>query len=446
MGPILDPVQSDTDLPQRVDVVIVGGGIIGVCAALFLARRGISVALCEKGVIGGEQSSRNWGWCRTIGRDLRELPLAMESLRLWSGMNALTERETGFRPAGIAYLCDDAKEVAQYETWLGNAQDRCRDYQQIARILAGSSVEQVAPGATRRYAGALHAPGDGRAEPQKAAPAIANAARRHGAAILTNCAVRGLDLAAGRVAGVVTEKGRIACSTVVLAGGAWSRLFSSTLGVTLPQLKVLSSVLRTNPIADGPETALWATGYGIRRRLDGGFTIANGHTTWADIVPDSFRFFFKFLPAMKMEWQSLRFRLGKRFLEEWSEASQLAPDRPTVFERVRILDPEPDTALSAGALATVAKTFPALQGATVAQHWAGLIDVTPDAVPVISPADSVPGFFIATGFSGHGFGIGPGAGRLVADLVSGDTPVADPAPFRLSRFLDGSKIRVESGF
>jgi glycine/D-amino acid oxidase-like deaminating enzyme len=446
VGPILDPVPSDAGLPQRVDVVIVGGGIIGVCAALFLARRGVSVALCEKGAVGGEQSSRNWGWCRTIGRDLRELPLAMESLRLWGGMNALTEAETGFRPAGIAYLCDDAKEVAQYETWLGNAQDRCRDYQHTARILTGSSVDQVAPGSTKRYAGALHAPGDGRAEPQKAAPAIANAARRHGATILTGCAVRGLDLAAGRVAGVVTEKGRIACSTVVLAGGAWSRLFSSTLGVTLPQLKVRSSVLRTNPIAGGPETALWATGYGIRRRSDGGFTIANGQTTTADIVPDSFRFFFRFLPAVRMEWKALRFRLGKRFLEEWSEASQLAPDRPTVFERVRILDPEPDAALSAGALATVAKTFPTLKGATIAQHWAGLIDVTPDAVPVISPVESVPGFFIATGFSGHGFGIGPGAGRLVADLVSGDTPVANPSPFRLSRFSDGSKIRVESGF
>ena len=285
--------------------------------------------------------------------------------------------------------------------------------QHIARILAGSALDQVAPGSTKRYAGALHAASDGRAEPQKAAPAIANAARRHGATILTGCAVRGLDLAAGRVAGVVTEKGRIACSNVVLAGGAWSRLFCSTLGVTLPQLKVLSSVLRTNPIKGGPETALWATGYGLRRRLDGGFTIANGQTTTADIVPDFFRFFSQFLPALKQEWTALRFRLGKRFLEEWREPSQLAPDRPTVFERVRILDPEPDKALSAGALATVAKAFPALRGATVAQHWAGMIDVTPDAVPVISPVDSVPGFFMATGFSGHGFGIGPGAGRLV---------------------------------
>jgi glycine/D-amino acid oxidase-like deaminating enzyme len=446
LGPVLDPVQSDPALPARVDVVIIGGGIIGASAALFLARRGISVALCEKGVIGGEQSSRNWGWCRTIGRDLRELPLAMEAVRLWSGMNALVEGETGFRPAGIAYLCDDAAEVARYESWLTKAADHCRDYQHIARIVPASALDSVTPGSTRRYAGALLSPTDGRAEPQKAAPAIASGARRHGAAILTGCAVRALDIAAGRVAGVVTEKGRIACSSVVLSGGAWSRLFCSTIGLALPQLKVMGSVLRTNPIAGGPETALWASGYGIRRRLDGGFNIANGSSSQVDIVPDSFRFFFQFLPELKAEWKSLRLRLGKRFLEEWREPGQLAPDRPTVFERVRMLDPEPEVALSEGALATVKAVFPALQGATIAQHWAGLIDVTPDTVPVISPMDSLPGFFIATGFSGHGFGIGPGAGRLVADLVAGETPVVDPAPFRLSRFFDGSKIQLEGGF
>jgi hypothetical protein len=175
---------------------------------------------------------------------------------------------------------------------------------------------------------------------------------------------------------------------------------------------VLSSVLRTKPGRGRPETALWRPATASA----GGWMAASpsptAHTTWADIVPDSFRFFFQFLPVLKHEWTSLRLRFGKRFFEEWSEGAQLAPDRPTVFERVRILDPKPDQALSAGALATVAKTFPTLQGATVAQHWAGMIDVTPDAVPVISPVDSVPGFFIATGFSGHGFGIGPGAGRL----------------------------------
>ncbi|HWA48885.1 MAG TPA: FAD-binding oxidoreductase [Dongiaceae bacterium] len=432
-------------MPPRADVVVIGGGIIGVCASLFLARRGISVALCEKGEIGGEQSSRNWGWCRTIGRDLREVPLALEALRLWPGMNQLVEAETGFRAAGIAYLCDDAAEVTQYESWLAKAEDHCRDFQKVARILRPDELDGIIPGATRRYAGAHYAPTDGRAEPQKAAPAIANAARRAGAAILTQCAVRGLDIAAGRVAGVVTEKGRIACSSVVLAGGAWSRLFCATFGVALPQLKVLASVLRTDPIEGGPEAALWESHFGLRRRSDGGYNVANGSSSLVDIVPDSFRFFSKFLPSLKHEWKSLRFRLGSRFAEEWQASSQLAPDRTTIFERVRVLDPEPERKLSEDALNQVKTVFPALRDATVAQHWAGLIDVTPDAVPVISAVESLPGCFIATGFSGHGFGIGPGAGRLVAELVSGDRPVVDPTPYRLSRFFDGSPIQFDRG-
>src|SRR6476661_5203071 len=118
MSPPVDNVQSDPAVPPRAGVVIIGGGIIGVCTALFLAEKGHAVALCEKGRIGGEQSSRNWGWCRTMGRDAREIPLAIESLRLWRGMNARTGRETGFRQPGIAYLCETEQEVATQEAWL----------------------------------------------------------------------------------------------------------------------------------------------------------------------------------------------------------------------------------------------------------------------------------------------------------------------------------------
>ena len=115
MSPPVDNVQSDPAVPARAGVVIIGGGIIGVCTALFLAEKGHSVVLCEKGRIGGEQSSRNWGWCRTMGRDAREIPLAVESLRLWRGMNLRVGRETGFRQAGIAYLCETEKEIAAQE-------------------------------------------------------------------------------------------------------------------------------------------------------------------------------------------------------------------------------------------------------------------------------------------------------------------------------------------
>ncbi|MBN8909584.1 MAG: FAD-binding oxidoreductase, partial [Rhodospirillales bacterium] len=88
MSPPVDPVRSDPALPERTDVLVIGGGIIGVSTALYLAEKGHAVTLCEKGRIGGEQSSRNWGWCRTMGRDVREIPLALESLRQWRGMNS----------------------------------------------------------------------------------------------------------------------------------------------------------------------------------------------------------------------------------------------------------------------------------------------------------------------------------------------------------------------
>src|SRR5207248_8490872 len=125
MAPRVDPVRSDEVLPTRADVVIVGGGIIGTSAALFLAEKGISVALCEKGHIAGEQSSRNWGWCRKMARDPRELPLIIESLRLWESMNPRVGAETGFRTSGIMYLAESQADLAKYEGWL----DHAREYQ-----------------------------------------------------------------------------------------------------------------------------------------------------------------------------------------------------------------------------------------------------------------------------------------------------------------------------
>ena len=252
MSPPVDPVRSDPELPARTGVLVIGGGIIGVSTALCLAEKGHAVTLCEKGRIGAEQSSRNWGWCRAMGRDIREIPLALESLRQWRDMNARVGAETGFRQAGIVYVAETEQELATHAAWA----DTARAWQVDARVLRGEALAAVVPGTGRAFAGGLHTPGDGRAEPAHAAPAIAEAARRLGATILTECAVRGVETQAGRVAAAVTEKGRIACHAVVLAGGAWSRLFCGNLGVDFPQLKVLGSVLRTAPLDGAPETTV----------------------------------------------------------------------------------------------------------------------------------------------------------------------------------------------
>jgi glycine/D-amino acid oxidase-like deaminating enzyme len=228
---------------------------------------------------------------------------------------------------------------------------------------------------------------------------------------------------------------------VVLAGGAWSRLFAGNLGVELPQIKVLGSVMRTEKVDGGPEISASGDLFGYRKRMDGGYTVSTLGVRTIDIVPDSFRLFFDYMPAVKLHWKKLRFRFGGKFAEEWRMKRKWALDEPTPFEVVRTLDPAADPRVLERSRASIARSFPMFQNVKIAETWGGMMDVMPDAIPVISAVDTVPGFFIATGFSGHGFGIGPGAGRLVADMVSGGPTIVDPTPFRLSRFTDGSNPR-----
>jgi glycine/D-amino acid oxidase-like deaminating enzyme len=442
MSPPVDPVTPSATLPARADVVVIGGGIIGCSTALFLAERGLSVVLCEKGRIGAEQSSRNWGWCRAMGRDRREVPLIQESLRIWRRLDTMVEADLGFRACGILFVCESQKEMDGYGPWLALSER----HQIGSRLITAAEVATLLPGFSHQgMRGALYTETDGRAEPARAAPAIARAVQARGGTVRTGCAVRVVETSAGRVSGVVTEAGRVACGAVVVAAGAWSRLFCGNLGLDLPQLKVLGSVLRTETIEDGPEVSVFSEDFAWRRRADGGYSIAYGGLSTAEITPDSFRLFGAFLPALRQEWRHLRLRLGRQFFAELGQARRWTADQVTPFERVRVLDPAPDHALLNRAMRRLRRAHPAFARAAEAERWGGLIDVTPDAVPVIGPVGTPSGLHIATGFSGHGFGIGPGAGRLMADLVAGDTPVVDPAPFRFSRFTDGTPITIDAG-
>ncbi|MFK7752388.1 MAG: NAD(P)/FAD-dependent oxidoreductase [Sedimentitalea sp.] len=440
-GPTLPPFDTDHRLPDHADVVVIGGGIVGVCTALELCERGKSVLLCEKGVIAGEQSSRNWGWVRISQRDPREIPLMVEAIRAWEGMDARTGRKTGYTQSGILFAAPDARAIAANERWSAHL----TPHQIESRVITGPELDALLPGHKLKMKSALYTPRDGRAEPQWAAPAIAEAARTAGATIITGCAVRSLEQNDGHITGVVTEKGRVRCDAVVLAGGVWSRLFADNAGVYLPQLKVLNTVMRTTPV-EGPDTALWSKGFAMRKRADGGYTVASGHDNTVDLVPDSLRLARAFVPALRSEWRSLRFRLSDRWRIEARQTRRWVPQDTTAFEHCRILDPEPAPRVLRQSWAAVQSAFPAFKDADVVQSWAGMIDVTPDALPVISGVDDLPGLHIATGFSGHGFGIAPGAGKLMADLVTGTTPVVDQSAFRLSRFTDGSKIAPQSGF
>lgn len=416
-------------LPAETEIVVIGGGVAGVSAAYYLARAGVPVLLCEKGRIAGEQSSRNWGWVRKQGRDLRELPLMIESEKRWHEIGREIGEDIGFRVAGVTYLSESEADLAKHEAWCESA----KPYQIDTRMLGPAEVDAMMGRDDRRFFGALHTPSDCRAEPDKAVPALARAARKAGAVIRENTAVRTVVREAGRVTGVVTERGPVKCRAVLLAGGIWSRPFLENMGLSLPQLGVISSVLRTTPAPVISESTFSADDASIRPRQDGGYTIARSGASRFELIPAAFAHFRAFLPALGNEWHSLKFRVGRSFFGPLGR-NRWAADEASPFEAVRTLDPAPDAPLLEDVMRTARVLYPQLRDASIAGTWAGMIDVMADEVPVLGPVTGMPGLFLATGFSGHGFGIGPGAGYCMAQMLRGEQPLVDLKPLAPQRF------------
>jgi glycine/D-amino acid oxidase-like deaminating enzyme len=243
---------------------------------------------------------------------------------------------------------------------------------------------------------------------------------------------------------VVTEKGRVRADRVVVAGGAWSSLLLRRHGIDLPQLTVRATVSATVPLEFPCEAAAADSRFAFRRRQDGGLTLAPGgaHDFW--IGPDAFRHLRRFLPVLKEEFRSTRFRPAapRGYPDAWGTPRRWAADEESPFERLRILNPAPNLGLIEQVRDLFAAAFPAIGRPAIASAWAGLIDTMPDVVPVIDHVAALPGLTACTGPSGHGFGIGPGLGRVTADLVLGRAPGHDLTRFRLSRLTDGSRITI----
>jgi glycine/D-amino acid oxidase-like deaminating enzyme len=432
------PVRFAAPLPERADVVVVGGGVIGVMTAWFLRERGLSVVVCEKGRIAGEQSGRNWGWVRQQGRDPGELPIMVESLSIWKRLAAEMGDGLGFRQTGVLYLAKTEREIAGFEAWT----EHSRAHQLDTRLLTASETMAMLKGAVAPWKGGLFTASDARAEPWVAVPALAAVAEEKGVVIREACAVRGLDLAAGKVAGVVTEAGRIACDHVVVAAGAWSRLFLGQHGIRIPQLSVLASVAATEPMPEIFPGNAADDDFAFRRRTDGGYSIAPGARHDFFIGRDAFASFGVYLPVLKKDFRSTNFRLAapKGFPDAWGTPRRWSLDGASPFEYQRVLNPAPNMATLSEVQDSFARAFPSLGRPKLKAAWAGMIDSLPDVVPIVDSAP-VAGLTIATGMSGHGFGIGPGMGRVVADLVMGRPTGHDLSRFRLSRFSDGSPIR-----
>ena len=432
------PPRHTGPLPASCDVVIIGGGVMGVMTAFFLSERGLSVTLCEKGRIAGEQSSRNWGWIRQQGRDPAELPIMIEANRIWKSLAQEFGEGLGFRQEGVLYLAESDRDLQGFEDWMVHARAHGLD----THMLTAGGVADRVKGAAAGWKGGLFTPSDARAEPWVAVPMLAEGAVRRGAILRENCAVRALDLQAGRIAGVVTEQGRIACDQVVVAGGAWSSLFLSAHGVRIPQLSVLASVAATEALPEVFAGNAADNRFAFRRRADGGYSIAPGSVHDFFIGPDAFRNFGLYLPVLKKDFRSTHFRAAapRHFPDAWRTPRRWDADRPSPFEAIRVLNPSPNRGTLSDVQDAFAAAFPALGRPRLRAAWGGMIDTMPDVVPVVDRVAAIPGLVVATGLSGHGFGIGPGMGRVVADLVAGGDVGHDLSRFRLSRFTDGTRI------
>ncbi len=423
-------VESTPELPDQADVVVIGGGIVGAFSAYYLARRGMKVALLEKGHIGAEQSSRNWGWCRQQNRDARELPMATKALDLWERFAAESGEDTGFRRCGLLYLSNDDAELAGWARW----GEFARGVGVKTQMLSSTAAAEHGRVTGRPWKGGVFSPTDGTADPSRAAPLVARALMRLGGSVHQGCAARGLETEGGRLSAVVTERGTIRTRAAVLSGGAWASSFCRQHGIRFPQATIRQTVMAVSPGSTELPSTLHTTGVSLTRRGDGGYLLAISGRARVDPTPQFLRFSPQFLPMFLRRWRSLSpgglegVRSGHESLARWRL------DRPTPMERMRVLDPAVDPAVVRLTHRRALELVPALKERAVTASWAGYIDSTPDGVPGIGETAVLPGLVLAAGFSGHGFGIGPGAGHLIADLVSGAKPIVDPRPYHPDRF------------
>ena len=419
-------------MERDADVVVIGGGIVGCASAYYLARRRLRVILVERAAVAGEQSGRNWGFVRQQGRDPLEVPLMMESNRIWRGLEQELGADLEWVQGGNLALADTPERMALFEEWLAVA----RQFGLDTRLVRGHEVADLAPGMAGSWAGGMYTATDGHAEPAKATEAFRRAAVTHGARVYTRCAAEAVLTGGGAVSGVVTEQGEVRTTRVVCAAGAWSARLVRSLGLSLPQRWVRATVARTTPAPPITRAGVWGPKVAFRQRKDGSLNLAAGGATDHDVTLESLRHLGLFLPNYWKNRKLFRFHVGRPLARDlarlwpWSAARR----RPLLYDRDEVTPPNPNKVRRS--LREFQRLFPGAQDLSVVRSWAGYIDVTPDLVPVLGEVGSPRGFILATGFSGHGFAMGPIAGRLVSELVVDGKPSLDLHGFRLSRFAE----------
>lgn len=367
------------------DVVIVGGGLVGAASAFFLRRRGLSVVLLERGLVGQQASGVNFGHVRRQGRFLPQLPLAHRSRDLWGRLPELIAHDAEFLVTGSIKVAYDDEGVAALEKYAADARPWGLDLQ----ILGKAEVRERYPFFGPDVIGGSLSPNDGHANPRLAAPAFGRAARKAGATILENCEV--LDICKGALDFRVSAKDgtTVTAPVALVCAGAWAGKLSAAFGEPVPLVQRGPTMGVTEPMP-----------YGIVPVV--GVKSSN--------------------PA-----DDVYFRQVKRGNIVFGGSV-----RNDAYLDERRAQPKPGNTLVQ--LPHLRRIAPALSNVHVLRTWSGVEGYFADDLPVMGASQRVSGLYYAFGFCGHGFQTGPGVGDVMAELIDRGTTTIDLQPYSIRRF------------
>ena len=367
-------------------IVIIGGGITGAAAAAELAREGQAITLLEQHGIAAMASGWTLGGVRQSGRDPAELPLARAAVEIWGELAKTLGADVEYRRSGNLRLARTPAEVDIIRALVSNQQALGLE---VHFLSDNAAIRTVAPEISRNVLAASYCPTDGHANPVKATRAFARFAKEHGAVIREGVAALGITTQGDRVTGVDTSEGLIPADRVIVAAGVNTPSLLSPLGANLPLSIRITHVVQSDPLPSHllPVFGVANADCAGRQEVDGRLRFSSGAGAWPGDP------------------------------SEWTERS-LAPSAAQIRS---VVD-------------RVAQVLPIAAEAPIARSWGGLIDMTPDALPVIDAPRFPSGLVIGAGFSGHGFCLGPVSGLLCADLALGRVPRHDLSAFRLGRF------------
>ncbi len=371
---------------SATEVVIVGAGISGAATAWHLARAGVRVTLVDR--YGPASMASGWtlAGVRQSGRHPAELPLAKAAVKLWQTLGAELDAEINYRRGGNIRLARSEAEVAVIERMI---EQQSAAGLELVTLRGAREIHEVAPAVSDAVIMASFCPSDGHADPAPTVRGFVKAAEREGAALRFGERVLAIETSAGRVAGVRTDAARIPADRVVLASGIFGNELLNPLGLHVPLDVQVVSALQSTPMPPALDQVIGVANADVagRQEASGRFRVTSGVEPWDGQMEDGAT------PVIR-----------------------------------------PTAASLAGTVEKFGHVLPAFRGARIEAIWAGLIDITPDALPVIEASPDIEGLVISLGFSGHGFCLGPITGHLLADLAQGRTPDLPLAPFALARF------------